>query len=98
MSRIPGFSWTLLVTAAVAWVLYLLLGVAGWSSFSSDTAGQRLEIDLLQLLLFGGWAALIVGLGGWMLAERELAQDDVRAKAKLERGLGTATHGDDRSV
>lgn len=98
MSRIPRFSWTLLVTAAVAWVLYLLLGVAGWSSFSSDTAGHRLEIDLLQLLLFGGWAALIVGLGGWVLAERELTQDDVRAKAKLQRGLGTSPHGDDRSV
>jgi hypothetical protein len=90
MSRIPRFPWALLVTAAVAWLLYLLLGVAGWSSFGSDTAGHRLEIDILQLLLFGGWAALIVGLGGWMLAERESVQNGPPANAEPEPGLGTA--------
>jgi hypothetical protein len=94
MSRIPRFSWTLLVTASVAWVLYLLLGVAGWSSFSSDTVGHRFEIDILQLLLFGGWAALIVGLGGWMLSERELPEQGPSVKAESDRGLGTAPHSD----
>jgi hypothetical protein len=94
MSRIPRFSWALLVTAAVAWGLYLLLGVAGWSSYGSDTAGHRLEIDILQLLLFGGWASLIVGLGGWMLAEQEGAQRGLPANADAQAGLGTAPHGD----
>jgi hypothetical protein len=93
MSRIPRFSWSLLVTASVAWLLYLLLGVAGWSSFTSDSVSHRFEIDILQLLLFGGWAALIVGLGGWMLSERELAQPGQLADAEVERNPGMPPHG-----
>jgi hypothetical protein len=71
MSRIPAFPWKLLVTGLVAWVLYVILGLAGWSTFTGDSAGYRFEFDVRQLLLFGGWAALLVGLAGWMIAEHE---------------------------
>jgi hypothetical protein len=88
MSRIPAFPWKLLVAGGVAWLLYLLLGLAGWSTFSSDTAGHRFQVDFLQLLLFGGWALVIVGLGGWMLGERERDRVDEQARQHMERQLG----------
>jgi hypothetical protein len=88
MSRIPAFPWKLLIGAGVAWLLYLLLSVAGWSSFSTNTAGHRFEVDFLQLLLFGGWALLIVGLAGWMLGERERDRVDEHARQLMETRLG----------
>ena len=79
MSRIPAFPWTLLVAAVLAWALYLILGLAGWNSFSGDSVTGRFELDLMQMLLFGGWAALIVGLAGWLLAERDRVRDEARS-------------------
>ena len=76
MSRIPSLPGKLLVSGGAAWLLYLLLCLAGWSSFTSNTAGHRFEIAVLQLLLFGGWALLIVGLAGWLLSERERDRAD----------------------
>jgi hypothetical protein len=88
MSRIPAFPWKLLVTAVLAWALYLILGVAGWNSFSGDSVKGRFELDLIQMLLFGGWAALIVGLAGWMLSERDRERDGMRS-GRDQDGAGT---------
>jgi hypothetical protein len=73
----------------------MLMVVAAWSSAAIDSVGFRVQSAILEMLLFGGWAALLVGLAGWMLAERQRDSGDKQAFLAIETGLCGRPQSDD---
>jgi hypothetical protein len=82
MGRLSSHVRTLLWGTALCWGVYALMFILV-GSFGDGGYGDRVELAVMQLLLYGGLAALIVGLAGWL--RDQPAQDESAAPTGAHR-------------
>lgn len=98
MSRMSSHVRNLLGVAAFCWAAYLLMFVFLGSSFGNSHA-DRAQLGLMQILLYAGLGALIVGLAGWARDQEAHGRAAVPAGAHRSQPRGDRTevaHGNGR--